>query len=61
MAAYAAAIGDTSTEAAPWYVVPANHKWYRDLVISAVVVETLRAMDLAYPEPDSGLDGINVV
>lgn len=61
MAAYAAAIGDTSTEAAPWYVVPANHKWYRDLVISTVVVETLRAMDLAYPEPDSGLDGINVV
>ena len=61
MAAYAAAIAETSTEGAPWYVVPANHKWYRDLVISSVIVASLRAMNLSYPEPDSGLDGIEVV
>jgi polyphosphate kinase 2 (PPK2 family) len=41
----------TSTEWAPWYVVPANHKWFRDVIISTVIVRTLQEMDMHYP-PD---------
>jgi PPK2 family polyphosphate:nucleotide phosphotransferase len=37
---------------APWHIVPANRKWYRDLVITRTIVETMERMDLAYPEPD---------
>ena len=40
----------TSTDAAPWHVVPADHKWYRNWVVSHVLVETLEAMDPTYPE-----------
>jgi PPK2 family polyphosphate:nucleotide phosphotransferase len=57
--AYEDAISATSTAWAPWYVVPANRKWYRDLVVSRVLVDTLETMDLRYPEPS--LDGVVVV
>jgi PPK2 family polyphosphate:nucleotide phosphotransferase len=46
------AIRRTATEAAPWYVVPANKKWHRDLVISRTLVETFESLDLSYPKPD---------
>jgi PPK2 family polyphosphate:nucleotide phosphotransferase len=49
MKAYAAALSRTSTEWAPWYVVPADRKWYRDLVISRLLVETLERLELRYP------------
>ena len=51
IAAYADAIAHTSTAVAPWYIVPSNHKWYRDLVVCEVMCETLES--LAIPEPDS--------
>jgi PPK2 family polyphosphate:nucleotide phosphotransferase len=51
-AAYSDALTKCSTEGAPWYVVPANHKWHRDWILSNVLVETLRAMDLTYPTAD---------
>ena len=60
MAAYAEAISRTSTDAAPWYVVPANRKWYRDLVVATTILETLEAMDLRYPEPAEGIAGLVV-
>ena len=41
----------TSTDVAPWYVVPADHKWYRNWVVSHVLIETLEAMDPRYPRP----------
>lgn len=41
----------TSTDDAPWYVVPADHKWYRNWVVSHVLIETLGAMDPRYPDP----------
>ena len=59
-AAYEEALSRTSTEHAPWYVVPANRKWYRNVVISQVLVETLESLDLRYPEPEESLDGIQV-
>ena len=49
--AFEAAIERTSTEAAPWYVVPAETRWFRDLVISQILVETLEAINPQYPEP----------
>jgi PPK2 family polyphosphate:nucleotide phosphotransferase len=49
--AYEDAISETSTGHAPWRVVPANHKWYRNWAVSTVLVETLRAMAPQYPEP----------
>ncbi len=51
-AAYSDALTRCSTEGSPWYVVPANHKWHRDWILSNVLVETLRAMDLSYPAGD---------
>ena len=51
-AAYSDALTKCSTDGAPWFVVPANHKWHRDWILSNVLVETLRAMDLTYPAGD---------
>ena len=50
--AYEEMIARTSTEAAPWYVVPADNKWFTRLVVSAVLVDTLESLDLAYPKVD---------
>ncbi len=52
--AYEEMIRHTATEAAPWYVVPADNKWFTRLVVSAVLVETLESLDLAYPKVDAG-------
>jgi PPK2 family polyphosphate:nucleotide phosphotransferase len=49
--AYSDAIGKTATDEAPWYVIPANHKWYRNWAVSCILIDTLRAMDPHYPEP----------
>lgn len=51
MLAFQDAVGETSTDFAPWYVVPANKKWYRDWAILKVLVDTLEGMKLAYPKP----------
>jgi polyphosphate kinase 2 (PPK2 family) len=45
----------TSTAAAPWYVVPADKKYLRDLLVAQVVMETLERMDPKYPGPPKGL------
>jgi len=50
-AAYGAAIGRCSTAAAPWYVIPANRKWYRNWAVSQLLIETMEAMKLMYPNP----------
>ncbi len=55
-AAYSDALTRCSTDGSPWYVVPANHKWHRDWILSNVLVETLRAMNLSYPPGDFDVD-----
>jgi len=60
-AAYESVLTRTSTEAAPWYVVPADRKWYRNLVISQVIVDTLKGLNMAYPATEDGLDGVVVI
>lgn len=50
MKAYDATIRATATKAAPWYVVPADHKWFTRLVVAAAIVEAVEKLDLAYPK-----------
>ena len=58
MRAYEAALEKTSTERAPWYVIPANHKWFRDLAVSKIVVDTLESLDMQYPPPSVDIEEI---
>jgi PPK2 family polyphosphate:nucleotide phosphotransferase len=58
--AYEDALSATSTEPAPWYVVPADRNWFRDLVVSEVLVETLEQLDLQLPAGDPGIEGLQV-
>jgi PPK2 family polyphosphate:nucleotide phosphotransferase len=53
MAAYEDVIRHTSSPAAPWYVVPADHKWFARLVIVSAIVDTLASLDLAFPRLDA--------
>ena len=50
MRAYEDMICNTASEAAPWYVVPADNKWFTRVVVAAAIVETLESLNLAYPE-----------
>lgn len=50
-AAYATALERCNTEVAPWYVIPSDRKWYRNWAIANVLLETLRGLDLDWPEP----------
>jgi PPK2 family polyphosphate:nucleotide phosphotransferase len=50
--AYEVALRKTSTEWAPWWVVPANAKWYRNYIVGSVIVKAMEKMDLKYPEVD---------
>lgn len=52
MDAYQDVLNRTSTEEAPWYIVPADRKWYRDLVIATVINQTLKDLKMEYPTPD---------
>jgi PPK2 family polyphosphate:nucleotide phosphotransferase len=54
--AYEDAVNATSTDWAPWYIVPSDHKWYRNLVIARVICSTLAAMDPCWPQPDEDLE-----
>ncbi|MCD9622848.1 PPK2 family polyphosphate kinase [Rhabdothermincola salaria] len=57
-AAYGDAIGQTCTDHAPWFIIPSDHKWYRNWAIASLLVETLESMGLAYPDPDLDLDDL---
>lgn len=61
MEAYEDVLSKTSSDVAPWYIVPANRKWFRDLVISSVLVDTLEGLKMNYPEPEENLDGVVIV
>ena len=58
MQAFEVAFEKCSTNYAPWHIVPANKKWYRNLVISETIVKTLEELSLTYPDPVEGLDEI---
>ena len=56
--AFADMLGQTSTEYAPWYVIPADRKWFRNLLISRIVVDGLEGLNMTYPPPEDGLADI---
>ena len=54
--AYEEALNHTSSEWAPWYMVPSDHKWYRNLVVARTVATVLEEMDPRWPEPEEDLE-----
>ena len=58
MAAYEEALARTSQKHAPWYVVPSDKKWYRNLVVATLLVKALEDLDLQVPEPPEDLKGV---
>ena len=53
MKAYAEMIAETSSKHAPWYVIPADNKWFTRLAVAAAIVDTLQELDVAYPPVDA--------
>ena len=51
---------NTSTPHAPWYVVPSNRKWYRNLVVGTVLVSALEALDMQTPPAEPGIENIAI-
>ena len=60
MRAYEDALSLCNTPWAPWTIVPANKKWYRNLVVSQVLVQALEELDMHYPPPPPGIDEIQI-
>jgi polyphosphate kinase 2 (PPK2 family) len=56
MVAFENMLGATSTPHAPWYVVPANWKWYRNLVVASTIVEAMTVLNLKQPPERAGVD-----
>ena len=56
--AYEDALTATSTKHAPWFVIPSNHKWFRNLAVAKIVVETMRALKMKFPEPTVDIEEI---
>ena len=55
IAAFEDAISATSTREAPWYLIPSNHKWFRNLAVSQIMADTMEALDMAFPKPSVDL------
>jgi PPK2 family polyphosphate:nucleotide phosphotransferase len=60
MAAFEDAINNCSTANSPWYVIPANKKWYRNLVVARTIADTLEALNPQYPAAEPGLEDVSV-
>jgi len=60
MQAYEAAFNLCSTAWAPWHIIPANKKWYRNLVIMEHIIEALKKLDMRYPEPTFDISAITI-
>jgi PPK2 family polyphosphate:nucleotide phosphotransferase len=56
--AYEDMLTKTSTEWAPWFVIPANRKWYRNYLIASILVDTLKNLNMEFPPPEQDLSGI---
>jgi PPK2 family polyphosphate:nucleotide phosphotransferase len=61
MKAYEEALSECSAPHAPWYVIPSDHKWFRDLAASQVLADTLEAMKIAAPKPSVDLEKIRAL
>lgn len=55
MKAYSEAISVTSTKEAPWHIIPANHNWYRNLMVATIVVDKLKSLEMQFPQTTANL------
>jgi PPK2 family polyphosphate:nucleotide phosphotransferase len=60
LGAWEEALNETSTEWAPWYVVPADRNWVKALAVAELVASTLERLDPQLPEPEAGLEGLEI-
>jgi polyphosphate kinase 2 (PPK2 family) len=60
MDGYERALTATSTRWAPWYVVPGDHKWARDIAVATILVDTFEQLCPQIPDPEPGLEGLVV-
>jgi PPK2 family polyphosphate:nucleotide phosphotransferase len=60
MRAYEDVLSKTSKRWAPWYIIPANVKWYRNYIVASTIVDTLNGLDMKYPDPEEGLEDIEI-
>jgi PPK2 family polyphosphate:nucleotide phosphotransferase len=58
--AYEDAFSQCNTKYAPWYIIPANHKWFRNVAISEIVVKTLEQLDMKFPDPICDISKIKI-
>ena len=58
MSAYEDVLSRCSTQQAPWFVIPSDHKWFRNLAIARIVVERLEGLDMKFPLPPVDLKQI---
>jgi PPK2 family polyphosphate:nucleotide phosphotransferase len=58
MAAFEEALSRCSTHNAPWFVIPANHKWFRNLAVARIVVEYMEGLKMQYPRPSVDLERV---
>jgi polyphosphate kinase 2 (PPK2 family) len=58
--AFTDALHYCSTDHAPWFIVPSDHKWFRNWVLSDTIVRTLEKLDMKYPKASPGLDKVKV-
>jgi polyphosphate kinase 2 (PPK2 family) len=58
MKAYEDALRECSTDVAPWFIIPSNHKWFRNLAVSQILVEHLEALKMEFPKPTVDLKKI---
>jgi PPK2 family polyphosphate:nucleotide phosphotransferase len=56
--AFEAALSRCSTEKSPWFIIPANHKWFRNLAVSQIVAETLESLKMEFPKPALDIEEI---
>jgi PPK2 family polyphosphate:nucleotide phosphotransferase len=58
VSAFEDALSRCSTEHAPWFIIPANHKWFRNLAVARTVVEYLETLNMKYPKPTANIEHI---
>jgi PPK2 family polyphosphate:nucleotide phosphotransferase len=60
MSAYEALLEKCNTDSAPWHIIPANHKWYRDVIVAKTIVAALEDMNPQFPAPAADLDKVKI-
>jgi polyphosphate kinase 2 (PPK2 family) len=51
---------ETSTDYAPWHMIPANHNWLRNLAVSEILADAIDELNPQYPQPETGVEGLKI-